>query len=177
MNDQDEDAKGSLGAELRRPDDETRMPGREAEDRLVARLHDEGLLRRHGPARRSASGRGLVAAALALALFSAGVATGQWLAGRATAEVVTAALETGAFAQAMAIQEAGSAYVRAVARFTEMVESGEVGTAGAGREAAGVALHAAAIELARLSPDDRSIQEVLNVLDARAFSRPSVEGG
>ena len=177
MKERDENLTGPLGAELRRLDDENVFTARDAEDRLVARLRDEGLLRRRGRAGRSASGRGLVAAALALALFSAGVATGQWLEGRATADVVAAALESEAFAQAIAIQEAGSAYVRAVARLTEMVESGEIGAAGAGREAAGVALHAAAIELARLSPDDASIQEVLNVLDARALSRSTVDGG
>ena len=177
MNDSNAAADESIGAEIRRLDEGIRSAARDAEDRLVARLHEEGLLRPRSRVQRPTSGRGLVAAAMALALFSAGVATGQWLEGRATADVVAAALETEAFAQAMAIQEAGSAYVRAVARLTEMVESGEVGAVGAGREAAGVALHAAAIELARLSPDDASIQEVLNVLDARALSRSTVDGG
>lgn len=184
MNDHDEPTADWIGEELRRAGRAHDDAPREAEDRLVTLLHEEGLLRPRGrrsaappPRRGSRAGRALVAAAVGLALFSGGVTTGQWLAGRTTADVVAAALESSALAQAMEVQQAGSAYVRALARLSEMAESGDASAVGAGREAAGVALHAAAIELARLSPDDPAIQEVLNALDAKALTATTHEGG
>ena len=65
----------------------------------------------------------------------------------------------------MAVQAAGSEYVRAVARLAELAEGEDPGAAGPGLEAAQVALHAAALELALLSPDDPTIAMVLAVLE------------
>jgi hypothetical protein len=183
MNDRNEATTDWIADELRRGEGAHGGASRDSENRLVALLQGEGLLRPRGRSapprtrRGSRAERALVAAALALALFSAGVTTGQWLEGRTTANVVAAALQSNALAQAMEVQQAGSAYVRALARLSEMADAADAGALGAGREAAGVALHAAAIELARLSPDDPAIQEVLNVLDARALSTMDNEGG
>lgn len=135
------------------------------EDALVDQLTSEGLLRRSPRTPRPF--RHLYAAAAA-GFFFAGVAAGQWMEGRQSAQVVAAALQTEALSQAIEIQRAGSEYVRAVAELTQLVEAGQTDAVHPGREAASVALHAATIELARLSPDDPSLRQILNILDADA---------
>lgn len=132
-----------------------RVPPAYLEERVVGVLRHEGLL---GPRWRQAR-VGWVAAATAagIALFAAGTATGQWMAadhgpGPDPAD------------RAARVQETGSAYVEAVARLAE----GGGTTPSAGMEAAQAALHAAALELARVRPDDATIQLVLAVLEERA---------
>jgi len=151
-----------------------RIPPAALEERVVGALRTEGLLAGRGDsvARRGRGRPGWMAAAVAagLALFASGVVVGQWNAGRGMAEAVSAALDHGGGpAQAATqVQEAGSEYVRAVAHLAELA-----GTDAAdhdvlsGTEAARVALHAAALELARLSPDDATLRLVLAVLEER----------
>jgi len=152
-----------------------RIPPAALEERVVGALRAEGLLgapvtaaRPAGP--RRASSWLVAAAAAAVALFASGVAVGQWSAGRGMADAVSAALDrSGDPAQAATeVQEAGSEYVRAVARLAELAGGGDARDVASGTEAARVALHAAALELARLSPDDPTLRLVLAVLEERA---------
>jgi len=137
-----------------------RIPPAYLEKRVVGALRHEGLL---GPRWRQAhTGWMAAAAAAGIALFAAGTATGQWMAARPTAGTDTAD-------RAARVQETGSAYVEAVARLAE--DHGA--TPAAGMEAAQAALHAAALELARVRPDDPTIQLVLAVLEERA--RPAAD--
>jgi hypothetical protein len=110
------------------------------------------------------------AAAAGVALFASGFAAGQRTAGRDMADAVSAALGRGGDpAQAAAqVQEAGSEYVRAVAHLVELAGADRGADVASGREVARVALHAAALELARLSPDDATLKLVLAVLEERA---------
>ncbi|MEJ2204536.1 MAG: hypothetical protein P8170_10535 [Gemmatimonadota bacterium] len=154
-----------------------RVPPAELEERVVGTLRREGLLSPGLPRPRVAPGiRGwLVAAAAAcLALFASGVATGQWMAARSTAEVVSAVMDGDALSRALQVQQAGSEYVRALARLGDLAD--ELGTEdlAPGREAAQAALHAAALEIGRLAPDDQTIQLVLAVLEER---RGPADGG
>ena len=151
-----------------------RIPSAALEERVVGALRSEGLLGAPGahvaiPARRP---RAWIAAAVAagLALFASGVAVGQWNAGRGMAYAVSAAVDrTADPAQAATeVQEAGSEYVRAVAHLAELAGPDAGGDVASGTEAARVALHAAALELARLSPDDPTLRLVLAVLEERA---------
>ena len=141
-----------------------RIPPGHIEDRVVDALHGEGLLvarRAAGPHRRWLA---TAAAAAAVAFFASGMAVGQWLGGQSTVDVVTAVMEQDAASRAMAVQAAGSEYVRAVARLSDFTDADDRRAIASGREAAQVALHAAALELGRLSPDDPTIQLVLAVL-------------
>jgi hypothetical protein len=124
----------------------------------------------HRPARTRTRAWLAAAAAAVVALFASGVAVGQWSAGRGMADAVSAALDrAGDPAQAATqVQEAGSEYVRAVAHLAELAGDGDGQDVASGTEAARVALHAAALELARLSPDDPTLRLVLAVLEERA---------
>lgn len=136
-----------------------RVPPAHLEERVVGALRHRGLLGHTRPGIR----RPRIAAAVAagVALFAAGTATGQWMAaGRGPG----AAPGDGA-GTAARVQETGSAYVHALAQ----MEAQEAGAPPeAGLEAARAALHAAALELARIRPDDPTIQLVLAVLEERA---------
>lgn len=142
-----------------------RVPPAHLEDRVVEALHAEGLLVRSRPTRVVPRWLMAAAAVAGLAFFASGLAVGQWMGSRNTADVVTAVLEQDAVSRALAVQAAGSEYVRAVARLSELAEGEEPGAAGPGMEAAQVALHAAALELARLNPDDPTMAMVLAVLE------------
>ena len=166
-----------------------RAPAPGLEERVVGALRAEGLLTARGEAIggavlvRPRGGHGvlprrwLLAAAVAgLALFASGVAAGQWLAGGQTAAVVAAALENDPLGRALRVQEAGSAYVQAIVRLSESGAADPEGV-GPGREAAGVALHAAALEVARLNPGDEALQTVLRVLDERLRAAATANPG
>jgi hypothetical protein len=143
----------------------TQVPPSHLEDRIVDELHGRGLLVGSRGIRPVSRWLATAAAAAAVALFAGGVTVGQWLGGRTAAGVVSAVLEQDAAARALAVQTAGSEYVRAVARLSDLAETEGAGVLGPGREAAQVALHAAALELARLSPDDPTMRMVLAVLE------------
>lgn len=141
-----------------------RQPSRLLEERVVAALRNEGLLRSRRSAGRR-SGRWWVAAA-AVTLFAGGVATGQALAARATADTVAAVVEADARASAALVQRTGSAYVTALASMANQRGSGSLESADArqGSEVALAALRAAAEELARLDPDNALAKQVTLVL-------------
>jgi hypothetical protein len=156
MSDHDEltDEERAAFAELPRE----RIPPSYLEERVVGALRHEGLI---GPRwRRARVGWMAAAAAAGVALFAAGTATGQWMVAARRGAATDPA------DQAARVQETGSAYVEAVARLSD----DGVASPAAGMEAARAALHAAALELARVRPDDATIQLVLAVLEERASS-------
>ena len=144
-----------------------RLPPAALEDRVVEALHGQGLLVEQRNVPRRPRWIATAAAAAAVAFFATGMAVGQWLGGQSTAEVVTAVLEQDAASRALAVQAAGSEYVRAVARLSDLTGAEDQQALDPGLEAARMALHAAALELGRLSPDDPTIQLVLAVLERR----------
>ena len=151
-----------------------RIPPAVLEERVVARLRHEGLLAGAAPhtARVRSMRRPWLAAAAAagVALFASGVAVGEWSAGHGVVGAVSAALDRvgDPTEAATEVQEAGSEYVRAVARLSDLTGPGTDGEVVSGAEAARVALHAAALELARVSSDDPTLKLVLAVLEERA---------
>lgn len=162
-----------------------RVPPADMEERVVAALRTEGLLAsdppvraveaRSRPAPRPSVRPWLAAAAAAgIALFASGVAVGQWMTGRGVANAVNAALDSNPAEAATQVQETGSEYVRAVARLAELAlaQPGDTAEVASGAEAARVALHAAALELARVNPDDPTLKLVLAVLEERAGPPP-----
>jgi hypothetical protein len=149
-----------------------RVPPGGLEERVVGALRNQGLLAsspRRAEGTRIWRGWLVAAAAAGIALFASGMATGQWMGARNTADVVSAVLDGDALSRALQVQQAGSEYVRAVARLSDLADDLEVEVEDLrpGREAARAALHAAALELGRLAPEDATIQLVLAVLEDR----------
>jgi hypothetical protein len=151
------------------------------EERVVHALRTEGILRPRsvaGPTPRWLR-PWLIAGSMAasLALFAAGMTLGQWLGTRSTSEVFLAVREQDADHLALKIQEAGSAYVAALAALGELRGAApDLGAEGPisqvpefrqGWEVALGALYGAAYELARLTPEDADVLRVLQILEAR----------
>jgi hypothetical protein len=153
--------------------------------RIVRDLREDGTLRR-----AEAGGRRfrpwLVAAAsmaASLVLFGSGALMGHWMGTRSTERAFLAAREQDATLLAQRVQEAGSAYVAALAALGDLRPvAGRAPALGApvapalaateirqGREAALAALYGAAVELARLAPGDPDVSEVIRILESRRF--------
>ena len=152
------------------------IPPADLEDRVVDALHGQGLLVEQRRRRPQRNWLATAAAAGAVAFFASGMAVGQWMGGQSTAEVVTAVLEQDPISRALAVQAAGSEYVRAVARLSDLMDGEYSGALDPGREAGRTALHAAALELARLSPNDPAIQMVLSVLEQQMGAGAAQQG-
>jgi len=162
-------------------------PSRILEERVVQSLRDEGVLRSgmaagnglRGPRSQGRSGlwKGVAAAAAAVILFGSGMVLGEGMGSRSTARALLQVREQDAAQLALTIQEAGSAYVAALAALGELGSEDGVGhelqafSPGSdlqqGREVALGALFAAANELARMDPGDADVLRVLQILDAR----------
>jgi hypothetical protein len=147
------------------------------EERVVRALRTRHLL----APRRALWHRGtrLVAGlAASLTLFLGGTVFGQWLAGRTSAEALSAAREIRRmdtdFA-AVRVQQTGSAYVAALASLHQQREAGVRPGAKPGAkqddalvqgwEAALSALRAATEELARMDPHDSRVAQALEALE------------
>jgi len=164
-------------------------------ERIVHTLREDGTLRRPGASRapRHPGEAGvrwlrpwLVAAvsmAASLALFASGALMGHWLGARSTERAFLAAREQDAAQLAQRVQEAGSAYVAALAALGDSRPvAGQAPAPGTpvapalaaseirqGREAALAALYGAAVELARLAPGDPDVSDVIRILEGRRF--------
>lgn len=165
------------------------------EERIVRALRVDGTLRSAGgtsePSEpRAASERShanrfrawMVPASMAasLVLFGAGIALGHHLGTRSTAQAFLAVREQDAASLALRIQEAGSAYVSALAALGELRDVAGQGEGGQGvvashasqgieqgRDAALGALYGAAFELARMAPGDADVLRILQILKER----------
>jgi hypothetical protein len=162
------------------------------EERVVRSLREVGILATSGGEGgavmgTAAPGRGLwfrpwmaaAAVAASLALFTSGIFLGQSLGTQSTAQAFLAVREQDATQLAMTIQEAGSQYVSALAALGELRipdpneggnEEGVLLSADdlqQGREVALGALYGAAYELARMSPDDMDVLQILRIMEER----------
>lgn len=177
------------------------QPSRVLEERIVTSLREEGILDGRAAseggatpaARRQRSGSGIhirpwtLAGALAasLVLFASGVLLGHALGARSTTEAFIAVREQDATQLALRIQEAGSAYVSALAALGNLRPAGWSGenrdslaAAGSpssmaglgleqGTEVAMGTLYGAAFELARLDPGNADVLRILQILEDR----------
>jgi hypothetical protein len=134
------------------------------EERIVSALRAEGLLARPKP--RVERFPWLVAAVAAGAvLYLGGIATGQWLANRQTAGMLTTIEQNGAMQAAALVQQTGSAYAQAIAALGRVPVTADSQHLMQGREVALTALYAAANQVVRLAPDDPVVVRILQVLD------------
>lgn len=155
------------------------------EERIVRVLRGEGVLepaeaRRPGGRRSGIPTWMLVGSvAASLILFASGVLLGHQIGKQSTAEAFMALRAPDASHLALRIQEAGSAYVAALAALGDLrpaeeprqLTPSEPSHAGVvleqGREAALGTLYGAAFELARLDPGDADVLRVLQILEDR----------
>lgn len=152
-----------------------RMPSRLLEERTVRVLRERGFLRPAGRRRRLLLPPSWIAAgiAAALALFTSGVAVGQWLGTRETADALAQIQGSDDAAEsALRVQRAGSAYVAALTQLVEAADSASASEATQAREVALAALWAAANEIVRLAPDDPVTGQIL-----RGFERARQQTG
>lgn len=155
-------------------------PSRILEERVVRSLREEGILeprRGRGVWIRPWMLAGSVAASVLL--FASGVFLGESMGSRSTTQAFIQVREQDVTQVALRIQEAGSAYVAALAALGEFPKglAGQEAEGGApvqaatdlqqGREVALGALYGAAYELARLAPDDGDLLRVVQILEDR----------
>ena len=145
------------------------------EDRVVEALRSRGLLAFESkPRRRPWSTRSVAAVAAGLALFLGGLASGLLIEGGATARALASLESASTIDRAASVQRAGTEYVSALASIPAPFLVPDDPALRVAQEVGWVALQAAAAELARLSPEDPAIAQVLAVLDR---SMPGYEPG
>jgi len=142
------------------------MPSRLLEERIVSELRTRGYLgERHvrRPAWRPAWGAFPIAAAAAaaIALFASGLAVGQWLGARHTAQAMLAMQRQDSANAAAAIQRTGSAYLSALGALAQASTSSDPREVARAREEARNVLHQAANEMVRMAPDDPVSAKIL----------------
>jgi hypothetical protein len=139
-----------------------RMPSRFLEERTVRALRERGLIRegavRAGLARPWMAAAGVAAA---VALFASGLAVGQMIGARQTADALAAVYPNQADRAAAMVQTTGSAYTAALGRLVEATAAAGAAEVQRGREVALAALWAAASEVVRLAPDDPLAVQIL----------------
>src|SRR5262245_29518893 len=150
------------------------MPSRLLEERVISALRDRGLLgERH--VRRPVWGRvpiGLAAAA-SLALFASGIAIGQWMGARHTAQMMLAMQKQDAARAPAAVERTGQAYLSALGTLAQASASSDPREVARARQTAQNMFHAAANEMVRLAPDDPVSAQILKGLDrARIQTAP-----
>ncbi len=133
------------------------------EERTVRTLRARGFLSSRPWVRRPlVVAVGVAAAAV---MFLSGLATGQWLGTQTVTRSMADAQAASAMERAVAVQRAGSAYVRALEALTQIADTSTDGAVAQGREAALTALYAAVNELVLLAPDDPVSVTLRDVLE------------
>jgi len=147
------------------------MPSRLLEERVVSELRARGILGARR-ARHATWGRMQItaAAAAAVALFASGLAVGQWLGARHTANAMLALQRQDAANAAAAVQRTGSAYLSALGTLAQASSSANPHEVAMAREAAQNVLQQAANEMVRMAPDDPMSAQIL-----QGFERARVE--
>lgn len=151
-------------------------PPRALEERTVARLRRDGLIRDpaqpfwarlFGAAGSPRLAWAAAAAACVAAVFFAGVVVGQRSAARSTAEALAAYHDDAMMAASARVQQTGSAYVAALTALALTArDDTDPKQLAQGREVAFAALYAAAEELARLDPEDPVAARLVRDLEA-----------
>lgn len=157
------------------------MPSRVLEERVVSALRGRGLIGARRARRPAWEWRRLpfaAAAAAGIALFACGLALGQWMGARHTAEAMLAVQRQDAANAVAAVQRTGSAYLSALGALAQASASSDPQEVARAREAAQNVLHEAANEMVRLAPDDPVSAQILKGLDrAKVQATPASTDG
>ena len=151
-----------------------REPGRLLEERTVRALRERELVAPPGRRLRFPTAWVGGAVAASLALFTGGIAVGQWIGARSTEHVMAEVRAENARQTALLVQQTGSAYVQALGRLAQVADTAHPAQAAQAREVAVRGLRAAADELVRIAPDDPVASGILAGYDrARAQAAPA----
>jgi len=160
------------------------MPSRLLEERIVSELRARGDLGERQYVRRPAWRPRwnpfpiAAAAAAGIALFASGLAVGQWLGARHTAESMLAMQRQDSANAAVAVQRTGQAYLSALGALAQASASSDPKEVALARAAAQNVLHEAANEMVRLAPDDPVSAHILQGLDkAKVQAAPASSDG
>lgn len=138
------------------------------EERTVRALRDAGLIGRRLTLTRGWMAGGVAAA---IALFTTGLAIGQWTAQRNAADMFVAQQNANMQQTAALVEKAGNAYVQAMASLAESQQPRTSADALYARETALTILHQAANQMVRIAPNDPVAVNILQGLD-QANTRP-----
>lgn len=127
-------------------------PSRMLEERTVRALRVRNLLR---PRRTLPEAWRTAALAAGIALFAGGTAFGQWLGTRQTADAVAAARGS-ELSAALQLQQAGTAYLDALAALVQTTESADGEAARQAREVAFAVYRGASEEIERLQASEQA---------------------
>jgi hypothetical protein len=159
-------------------------PSEFLEERIVRALRKDGTLRGSTDAGRRLRPWVVAVASMAasVVLFGSGLLLGQWMGARNAEQVLLAVREQDEAQVAQRIQEAGSAYVTALVALGKLRAGVAEPSAQAaseirqGREVALGALYGAVVELARITPGDPHISQLLQILEERKFQETGIVG-
>lgn len=143
-----------------------RIPPAGLEERTVRALEQRGLIRRRRP--RWASSRPWIAVAgvaAGVALFAVGLAVGQSMGARQTAEALAAVYPDATDRAAARVQSTGSEHVQALYALVEAMAAAAPAEREQAREVARATLWAAASEVVRLAPDDPLAERILEEIE------------
>lgn len=154
-----------------------RIPPPALERRTIAALRERGFIRRRGPWSDRHRPWLVAAAAAGVALFLAGVAVGQSVGARQTAEALTALYPDRADRAAARVQSAGTAHAQALDALVRAAANADTREREQAREVAQATLWAAAAEVVRLAPDDPLAVRILQEFErARAEDADRKDG-
>jgi hypothetical protein len=155
-----------------------RMPHAALEDRVVGALRNGGVL---APPRRRVieltAWRIAAAAAAVLMLLTGGFTLGQRVGASRAAARDLVSPELSGLSTAATLQHAGSEYVLALQRFTELPDSLDGNQAVQGREVALKTLYTVADQVARLVPKNELAKQLLVAINTDATALSSGNGG
>ncbi len=150
-----------------------REPGRMLEERTVRALRERGALDAPAARRRFPAAWIGGAVAASMALFTSGIAVGQWMGARSTERLVAQIQAENTRQAALMVQQTGTAYVHALGKLASLADTAQPAQAAQAREVAIRGLRAAAGELVRIAPDDPVASGILAGYDrARTTARP-----
>lgn len=155
----------------------TREASRLLEERTVRALRDRGLLSDSvAPAAVHRTWKVLAGVAASVALFVSGLAVGQAMGARHTADALSRLYPDPAERAAALVQSTGSAHVTALGRLVEASEAADPQELRRAREVALSAFWAAAAEIVRLAPDDPVAARILTEIESSREAEEPVDG-
>ncbi len=144
-----------------------RIPPPDLEERTVRALRKRGLVgRRRSPWGPSRAWIAASAAAAGIALFAVGLAVGQSMGARQTAEALATVYPDATNRAAARVQSTGTEHAQALDALVEALAAAPPEERERAREVARATLWAAASEIVRLAPDDPLAVRILEEIEA-----------
>jgi hypothetical protein len=152
-----------------------KKPSRILEERTVRALKERGLIRSTpSHVARIRPWMAATAVAASIAMFATGIAVGQSMGARQTANALATIYPGQTERAAALVQSTGSAHRSALSDLVQVAQSADPDEAARAREVALATFWAAAAEIVRLAPDDPMAARILQEFER---ARSGAEGG